>query len=126
MDHAPQLVDYRTEPSRYRHWTLSFDGAVATLAMDVDEDAGLRPGYKLKLNSVRPRRRHRAARRAEPDPLRAPRGAHGGGHEPEGPDLLLGREHLHARPVAARLEGELLQVHQRDPQRHRGRSRHSG
>jgi benzoyl-CoA-dihydrodiol lyase len=44
-------VDYRTDPSRYRHWALSFDGPVATLAMNVAEDAGLRPGYKLKLNS---------------------------------------------------------------------------
>ncbi len=47
----PQPVDYQTDPSRYRHWTLSFDGAVATLKADFDEDAGLRPGYKLKLNS---------------------------------------------------------------------------
>jgi benzoyl-CoA-dihydrodiol lyase len=44
-------VDYRTDPTRYRHWRLAVDGAVATLAMDVSEDAGLRPGYKLKLNS---------------------------------------------------------------------------
>jgi benzoyl-CoA-dihydrodiol lyase len=44
-------VDYRTDPSSYRHWKLSFDGAVATLALDVAEDAGIRPGYKLKLNS---------------------------------------------------------------------------
>jgi benzoyl-CoA-dihydrodiol lyase len=44
-------VDFRTEPSRYRHWRLSFDGPVATLAMDVREDGGLRPGYELKLNS---------------------------------------------------------------------------
>jgi benzoyl-CoA-dihydrodiol lyase len=44
-------VDYRTEPSRYRHWKLSFAGPVATLALDVAEDAGLREGYKLKLNS---------------------------------------------------------------------------
>ncbi|MCM5682783.1 2,3-epoxybenzoyl-CoA dihydrolase [Schlegelella sp. S2-27] len=44
-------VDYQTDPSRYRHWKLSFDGAVATLAMDVAEEGGLRPGYKLKLNS---------------------------------------------------------------------------
>ena len=44
-------VDYRTEPSQYRHWKLGFEGAVATLGMDIDEDAGLRPGYKLKLNS---------------------------------------------------------------------------
>jgi len=50
---APELarVDYRTEPSAYRHWSLSVDGSVATLAMDVDETAGLRPGYQLKLNS---------------------------------------------------------------------------
>jgi len=44
-------VDYRTAPSRYRHWKLSFDGPVATLAMDVAEDGGVRDGYKLKLNS---------------------------------------------------------------------------
>src|SRR5713101_902775 len=45
------MVDFRTEPSKYRHWKLSFDGRVATLAMDVREDGGLRPGYELKLNS---------------------------------------------------------------------------
>ncbi len=44
-------VDYRTDPLRYRHWQLSFDGPVATLKADFDEDGGLRPGYKLKLNS---------------------------------------------------------------------------
>ena len=44
-------VDYRTEPSRYKHWRLSFDGPIATLVMDTAEDGGLRPGYKLKLNS---------------------------------------------------------------------------
>ena len=44
-------IDYRTDPSRYRHWRLAFDGPIATLAMDMAEDAGLVPGYKLKLNS---------------------------------------------------------------------------
>jgi benzoyl-CoA-dihydrodiol lyase len=44
-------IDYRTDPSAYKHWKLSFDGPVATLAMDVAEDGGLRDGYKLKLNS---------------------------------------------------------------------------
>ena len=44
-------VDYRTEPSLYRHWSLDFAGPVATLSLDIDEDAGVRPGYKLKLNS---------------------------------------------------------------------------
>jgi benzoyl-CoA-dihydrodiol lyase len=45
------MIDFRTDPSRYRHWKLAIDGRVATLAMDVREDGGLRPGYELKLNS---------------------------------------------------------------------------
>ena len=50
MSH-PETVDYQTDPARYRHWKLQFDGPVATLLADFDENAGLRPGYKLKLNS---------------------------------------------------------------------------
>ncbi len=46
-----QRVEFRTDPSRYRHWRLAIEGAVATLTMDVDEKAGLVPGYELKLNS---------------------------------------------------------------------------
>ncbi|MGJ7612877.1 MULTISPECIES: 2,3-epoxybenzoyl-CoA dihydrolase [unclassified Variovorax] len=48
---APLRVDYRTEPGQYRHWSLSFDGAIARLVLDIAEDGGIRPGYKLKLNS---------------------------------------------------------------------------
>ena len=44
-------VDYQTNPAQYRHWKLKFEGPVATLSADFDENAGLRPGYKLKLNS---------------------------------------------------------------------------
>jgi benzoyl-CoA-dihydrodiol lyase len=44
-------VDFRTDPARYRHWKLTFEGPVATLAMDVREGGGLTPGYELKLNS---------------------------------------------------------------------------
>ncbi|MEP7183610.1 MAG: 2,3-epoxybenzoyl-CoA dihydrolase [Betaproteobacteria bacterium] len=44
-------VTYDTEPDRYAHWKLVFDGAIATLTLDIDEDRGLMPGYKLKLNS---------------------------------------------------------------------------
>ena len=47
----PTLVSLDTRPEHYRHWTLAFDGAVATLSMDVREDAGLSPEYRLKLNS---------------------------------------------------------------------------
>ena len=50
MNEAPR-VDYQTDPSRYRHWKLKYEGPVATLLADFDENAGLRPGYKLKLNS---------------------------------------------------------------------------
>ena len=44
-------LSFETHPSQYRHWKLAFDGNVATLGMDVDQDAGLAPDYKLKLNS---------------------------------------------------------------------------
>jgi len=45
------VVSYDTSTERYAHWRLSFDGPVATLTLDVDENRGFRPGYKLKLNS---------------------------------------------------------------------------
>jgi len=48
---AAPIVDYRTKPEQYRHIKLSADGQIATLKIDIDENAGLRPGYKLKLNS---------------------------------------------------------------------------
>lgn len=44
-------VEYQTSPSHYKHLKLSFDGPIATLSVSIDENAGLRPGYKLKLNS---------------------------------------------------------------------------
>ncbi|MDP6258824.1 MAG: 2,3-epoxybenzoyl-CoA dihydrolase [Rhodospirillales bacterium] len=45
------MIDFSTNPSQYKHWQLSFDGPVATLAMDVAENGGMAPGYELKLNS---------------------------------------------------------------------------
>ena len=45
------MIDFRTEPAKYRHWKLLFSGPVATLALDVDENGGLVEGYELKLNS---------------------------------------------------------------------------
>src|SRR5687767_13357948 len=44
-------IGFATQPDQYNHWKLSFDGSVATLALDIDEDKGIAPGYKLKLNS---------------------------------------------------------------------------
>ena len=46
-----KYIDFQTDPSRYRHWKLAVDGDIATLTMDVDENAGLFEGYQLKLNS---------------------------------------------------------------------------
>jgi benzoyl-CoA-dihydrodiol lyase len=51
MADAPRPVAFDTHPDRYRHWKLAFDGPIATLSMDVREDAGLSPDYRLKLNS---------------------------------------------------------------------------
>ena len=45
------IITYDRHPDSYRHWALQVDGATATLTLSVDEDAGLVPGYKLKLNS---------------------------------------------------------------------------
>ncbi|OGB58777.1 MAG: benzoyl-CoA-dihydrodiol lyase [Burkholderiales bacterium RIFOXYD12_FULL_59_19] len=47
----PNRVEYQTTPAQYKHWKLEFNGPVATLKADFDENGGLRPGYKLKLNS---------------------------------------------------------------------------
>ncbi len=53
MESAPASprIDYRTAPEHYRHWSLSVDGESARLSLDIAEDGGIRPGYKLKLNS---------------------------------------------------------------------------
>jgi benzoyl-CoA-dihydrodiol lyase len=45
------MITFDTRPDRYKHWHLAFEGPIATLSMDVREDAGLKPDYKLKLNS---------------------------------------------------------------------------
>ena len=45
------LITYDRDPAHYRHWSLAVDGAVATLTLRVDEEGGLRPGYRLKQNS---------------------------------------------------------------------------
>src|SRR5271157_541480 len=45
------MISFDTDPHRYRHWRLACDGAIATLILDVEEEGGLSPGYRLKLNS---------------------------------------------------------------------------
>ena len=45
------MVSFATHPAKYQHWTLSVDGDVARVKLDINEDGGIKPGYKLKLNS---------------------------------------------------------------------------
>ena len=45
------MIEFNTKPEQYQHWSLELDGSVATLKLGVNEDGGLQPGYKLKLNS---------------------------------------------------------------------------
>src|SRR5881296_677639 len=82
---------------------------------------GRRPATRLRAEAqlLRPRRGHRAVRRAPAAALRAPGGGRGPIYLRQGARLLRGRQHPHARPVQPRLQGELLQVHQRDAQRDR-------
>ena len=45
------MIDFNTNPEKYRHWTINLEGPLATLRLGVDEDGGIKSGYKLKLNS---------------------------------------------------------------------------
>ena len=118
---ASEPILFDTAPTEYRHWRLEIEPPIATLTMQVTPDAGLRDDYELKLNSydlavdielydvvqrlrfehpeVHGRRRHGRPRQG----------------------VLRRRQHPDARRLLARPQGQLLQVHQRDAQRHRGR-----
>ena len=112
----PPSVDYQTSPPQYKHWKLRFEGPVATLAADFDEAGGIRPGYKLKLNSY-----DLGVDIELNDAINRIRFEH-----PEVRTVVLtsakdkvfcSGAHLHAGAQQPCLESELLQVHQRDPQR---------
>ena len=116
-------IDFQTEPARYRHWKLKFDGDVAELIMDVDENGRPVRGLPAQAQLLRPRRRHRARRRRAAAALRAPGGEGGGAEVRQGSRVLRRRQHPHAGRRHPRAQGQLLQVHQRDAQLHGGRQR---
>ena len=114
-------VDYQTEPSKYKHWRVTYDGPVATLMMDVNEDGGLRPGYKLKLNSYDlgvDIELHDALQRIR---FEHPEIRSVVIYQRQESYFLLGREHLHVGTFLACVESEFLQVHKRNPQWNRRR-----
>jgi benzoyl-CoA-dihydrodiol lyase len=103
-------IDFETDPSRYRHWRLAFDGPIATLTMDVDPDGSLFEGSELKLNSydlgVDIELADAVQRlRFEHPEVRTVAFRQGG-------RVLCGGQHPHARQGVAWAQGEFLQVHQ--------------
>ena len=114
-------IDVRTDPGRYRHWRLAFDGALATLTMDVDPAGGLFEGTELKLNSydlgVDIELADAVQRLRFEHPEVRVRRAHVG----QGERVLRRRQYKDARQGLARAQGQFLQVHQRDAPRDGGR-----
>jgi benzoyl-CoA-dihydrodiol lyase len=116
-------ITFERSPEQYRHWKLSFDGPVATLSMDVQEDAGLSPDYRLKLNSY-----DLGVDIELADAIQRVRFEH-----PEVRTVIItslkerifcaGANIFMLRGSTPRLEGQLLQVHQRDAAGDRGRQR---
>ena len=115
------VVDFATSPDRYRHWRVAYDGDGRHGAAAGGRGRRDRPGLRAEDELLRPRRRHRAARHRAAAAVRASRGHGGRPHRRHRADVLRRRQHPDAGAVEPRLEGELLQVHQRDAQRDRGR-----
>jgi hypothetical protein len=104
------MIDFQTAPEHYKHWKLSFDGDVARLSMDVQEDETMAEGYKLKLNSYDLGVDIELADAVQRTPLRTSERPCGRDLEPETAHLLRRCKHLHAGHVVTRLQSELLQI----------------
>ena len=116
-----ELASFDTHPAQYRHWKLARRGRRRAPELDVDEDGGIKPGYSSSSTPTTSASTSSCTTRSSASASSTRRCKVVVIEQRQGADLLLGRQHLHARAVDPRLEGELLQVHQRDPQRHRGR-----
>ncbi len=108
------MINFQTAPNEYQHWKLDIDRRVATLSMDVQEDETLAEGYKLKLNSYDLGVDIELADAVQRTPLRASGSRRRRHHQSETANFLRRREYLHARLVVTRVQGQLLQVHERD------------
>lgn len=94
-------IDFATHPERYKHWKLCLQGRIARLAMDVQEDAPLVPGYELKLNSYDLGVDIELYRCRAAFAFRAPRGGGGGYYVGEAAGVLCRGEYSYAGPVFA-------------------------
>ena len=111
----PEPITFERHPATYRHWRLEVDGPVATVTMAVDPSASLGERLRAQAQHLRPRRGHRAGRHRPAPPLRAPRGPGGGAHQRPGEGVLRRGQHPDAGRGQPPAQGQLLQVHQRDP-----------
>src|SRR5882762_6152711 len=107
----PMPIDFATEPARYRHWRLEFDGPVASLVLDVDPAGGLFLGPELKLNSYD---LGVDIELADAVTLRVPRGAVRRDPLRQAGRVLRRRQYRRLGPGLAPAQGQFLQVHQRD------------
>ena len=115
-----ERISFETHPSNYKHWKLSVDGEIARLTMSVDDDHALKPGYELKLNSY-----DLAVDIELSDAISRLRFEH-----PEVRSVVIsadidrvfcsGANIYMLGALVAQLQGELLQVHQRNSPLHRG------
>ena len=118
------MVSFDADPATYRHWRLDVDGRVAYAG--VGRRRGRRPRARLRAEAqlLRPRRRHRAATTPSSGCASStPRCARSSSPAARTRIFCAGANIRMLAPSLAPVEGELLQVHQRDPQRHRGRHR---
>ena len=123
LNNGKSRIDFQTDPRKYRHWKLKVDGDVATLLMDVDEKGTLFEGYELKLNSYDLGVDIELADAIERLRFEHPAGQGHSAALGQAAGVLRRRQYPHAGGRHPRPQGQFLQVHQRDAQRHRGRER---
>ena len=117
------MVSFDAEPSTYRHWKLDVDGRARLPAVGRRRGRRHRAGLRAEDEQLRPGRRHRALRRHPAAALRAPRVRAVVVTSAKDRNFCAGANIRMLAQSSHTVEGELLQVHQRDPQRHRGRDR---
>ena len=120
---ARRRIDFQTDPSRYRHWKLDGRRRRRHAADGRRREGRAVRRLRAQAQFLRPRRRHRARRRDRAAALRASAGEGRAAALGQAARVLRRRQYPHAGGRDPRPQGQLLQVHQRDAQRHRGRER---
>ena len=105
-------IDFQTDPTRYRHWRVAYDGEIATLYMDVDESGGLFEGYELKLNSYDLGVDIELADIVQRMRFEHPEGENCRVEIRQGQCILRRGQHPHAWWCRTRPQGEFLQIYQ--------------